>query len=100
MATSTTRTVDAAAILSSVLVKNELRRESGLPLWPIWETFAREWKAERWRVHVEEQYAITRKRVVAELRARHGEGFGLSAGGRWVIEASTSQASRASFRTT
>ena len=100
MTTSSTRTVDAAAILSSIWAKNALRRESGLPLWPVRETFERELQQARWRAHVEANYEATRLRVVDELRARHGEGYGLSAGGRWVIEIGTSQALRASFRLT
>lgn len=98
MTTSTTRTVDAAAILSDIWAKNALRRTSGLPLWPVRETFERELEQARWRAHVEANYETNRTRVLGELRARHGEGFGLSAGGRWVIEARTSQALRDSFQ--
>jgi hypothetical protein len=90
--------VDTSAILSAIWAKNALRREAGLPLWPVRETFERELRAVRWGVHVEENYAVTRMEVLAELRARHGEGFGLSAGGRWVIEALTSKALHASFQ--
>ncbi|MCJ2052809.1 hypothetical protein [Methylobacterium sp. J-070] len=90
--------IDAAAILSGIWSRNALRREAGLPLWHVRETFERELTAARWRAHVEANYAATRTQVLNELRARHGEGFGYSAGGRWVIEALTSQALRASFR--
>ncbi|MGH1570879.1 hypothetical protein ACRAWG_09650 [Methylobacterium sp. P31] len=100
MKNSTTTTVDAAVILSSIWARNALRREAGLPLWPVRETFERELRQVRWRVHVEENYAATRNLVLAELRARHGQGFGLSAGGRWVVEARTEQALRASFQPT
>lgn len=98
MKTPTKKTVDAAAVLTSIWAKNALRRTSGLPLWPVRETFERELKEAYWRAHVEEHYEATRTRVLTQLRARHGEGFGLSAGGRWVIEARTSEALRSSFR--
>jgi hypothetical protein len=97
MTTSTTRTIDAAAILNSIWAKNALRRESGLPLWPVRETFIHELGQARWRVHVEANYAATRTRVLGELRERHGPGFPNSVSGRWVVEARTSQALRASF---
>jgi hypothetical protein len=99
MLTSPTKTeqVDAAAILSTIWVKNDLRRGSGLPLWPVRETFERELKAARWRIHCDANYEDTREQILAELRARHGEGFGGSVTGRWVIEILTSQALRASF---
>ena len=98
MVTSTTRMVDAAAILTSIWQKNALRRSSGLPLWPVRETFERELKQARWRTHVDANYEATRTRVLADLRAKHGEGFGLSAGGRWVIQARVDQALRASYQ--
>lgn len=98
MMTSSARTVDAAVILSSIWEKNALRRTSGLPLWPVRETFERELEQARWRAHVDEHHEATRTRVLGDLRARHGEGFGLSAKERWLIEARTSHALRATFR--
>lgn len=97
MTTSTTRTVDAAEILISIWAKNALRRESGLPLWPVGETFQRELEQARWRAHVEANYETTRRQVLGELRERHGPGFPKSVSGRWVVDARTLQALRASF---
>lgn len=93
-----TTNVDPAAILTSIWVRNALRREASLPLWPVRATFERELRQARWRIHIEANYEATRARVLAELRARHGEGFGGSVTGRWAIEALTSKALRASFR--
>lgn len=98
MPSSSNDDIDAAAILTGIWKRNALRREAGLPLWPVRGTFERELEQARWRIHSERNYEATRVRVLDELRARHGDGFGLSAGGRWVIEAKTSQALRASFR--
>lgn len=84
MKTSTTTTVDAAAILSSIWARNALRREAGLPLWPVRATFERELTAARWRAHLEQHYNRVRDEVSAERRAQHGETWGLSAGGRWA----------------
>ena len=90
--------LDPSKILNSIWVKNALRRKAGLPLWPMRETFQREvWQAQ-WRAHIEAHYDAVRARVLDELRARHGEGYGISAGGRWVVEARTSQVLRGSFR--
>lgn len=100
MTRSATRTVDAAALLSSIWAKNTLRRESRLPLWPVRETFERELQQARWRAHVEAHYVATRSRVLAELRVTRGDGFPYAVSGVWVIEARTSQALRASFRPT
>jgi hypothetical protein len=96
--TSKTTQVDAAAILASIWARNALRREAQLPLLPVRATFEREVRQARWSAHVEQHYATTRTRVLDELRARHGEGFGYSVGGRWIIEAMTTQALRTTFR--
>lgn len=95
-----TTQVDAAVILTSIWIRNALRREAQLPLLPVRVTFERELRQARWSAHVEEHYAGTRTRVLGELRAQHGEGFGYSVGGRWIIEAMTIQALRAVFKFT
>ena len=90
--------VDAAEILNAIWAKNALRREAGLPLWPVRETFERELCQARWRAHVDEHYEVTRARVVAELRFHHSNRFGGSASGRWMIEALAARALRETFR--
>lgn len=97
MTTPKPRTVDAAEILSSIWAKNALRRTSGLPLWPVRETFERELRQARWRVHLEQHYVGVRDDVLAERRARYGEGWGFSAGGRWVVHFLTMQKLREMF---
>jgi hypothetical protein len=99
MTTSATRTVDAAAILSSIWAKNALRRTSGLPLWPVRETFIRELEAARWRNHLEQHYHRVRDAVLVERRAQHGETWGLSAGGRWGVHFLAMQKLREMFST-
>lgn len=93
-----TTQVDAAAILASVWARNILRREAQLPLLPVRITFERELHQARWSAHVKQHYAATRERVLAEQRARHGQGWGLSVGGRWGTHLLTMKVLQTSFR--
>jgi hypothetical protein len=97
---SATTQVDAAAILASVWARNNLRREAQLPLLPVRTTFKRELHQARWSAHVEQHYAATRERVLAEQRARHGQGWGFSIGGRWGTHSLTMKILQTSFRAT
>lgn len=93
-----TTQVDPAVILASVWERNALRREAQLPLLPVRATFERELQQARWRDHVDQNYAATRERVLAEQRDRHGQSWGLSAGGRWGTHLLTMKVLQASFR--
>ncbi|MHB2205360.1 hypothetical protein [Methylobacterium sp. CM6257] len=95
--TSATTQVDAAAILASIWARNALRREAQLPLLPVRATFEREWRQARWSVHVEQHYAATRERVLAEKRPKHGQGWELSVRGGWGAHLLTMKILRASF---
>lgn len=94
---SKTTQVDAAAILASIWARNALRREAQLPLLSVRATFEREWRQARWSAHVEQHYAATRERVLAEQRARYGQGWGISVGGRWGAHLLTMKILQASF---
>lgn len=89
--------VDAASILNSIWVRNAIRREAHLPLLPVQETFEHERAQARWRVHLARNYEHARAEVLAERRARYGEGWGLSAGGRWAVHLLAMKALRDSF---
>jgi hypothetical protein len=92
-----TTQVDAAAILASIWARNALRREAQLPLLSVRATFERELRQARWSAHVEEHYAETREQVLADQRAKHGQGWGLSVGGRWGAHLLTMKALQESF---
>jgi hypothetical protein len=97
MKTPTTKTVDAAAILSSIWAKNALRRTSGLPLWPVRETFQRELRRARWRLHVENHLERIEAEVVAQQRAKHGPEWPSTWGGRMVLSAIVQRVLKVSF---
>lgn len=96
---SKTTQVDAAAILASIWARNALRREAQLPLLPVRATFEREWYQARWSAHVEQHYAATRERVLAEQRVKHGQGWKLSVRGGWGAHLLTMKILRAGFQT-
>jgi hypothetical protein len=89
--------VDDAAILTSVWNRNRLRREAKLPLLPVRETFERERTQARWQEYLDQHYDRVRAEVLAERRAQHGEGWGLSVGGKWAIHLLTMKSLKASF---
>lgn len=90
--------VDAASILSSIWKRNALRREARLPLLPVRKTFEHEWERARWQAHLARNYDRARAEILAERRARYGEGWGLSVGGRWAVHLLAMKALRASFQ--
>lgn len=59
----------------------------------------RELKAARWRNYLEQHYDRVRDAVLVERRAQHGETWGLSAGGRWVVHFLAMQKLREMFFT-
>ena len=98
MGTSTTTIVDAAAILSAIWGKNALRREMGLPLWPVRETFEHELRQAHWRLHVEKHFVEVRGEILARQRAKLGPEWPSSWGGRMGLSIMVQRALDASFR--
>lgn len=97
-ATATSQPVDRAAIFTSVLKRNALRREAHLPLLDVRVTYERELAQALWRAHANEHYEAVRAEVVARLRARFGPKWGFSAGARWHVEIETDRELRRIFR--
>ena len=83
--------VDRAAIFSSILARNALRRGAQLPQLDVRATFEREVEHALWIEHVERHHAEVRAQVLDDLRQRFGR-EPLSAGGRWAISALTQKA--------
>lgn len=90
--------VDRAAIFTSILHRQALRREAQLPLLNIRAEYEHAVEQARWRAHVEEHGETIRAEVLAELRAKHGSQFGQSVGGLWAIQLLTGQKLRESFK--
>ncbi len=96
--TATLQPVDRAAIFSSILERNALRREAQLPLLDTRATYEREVTQALWRTHRTANYEAVRAEVVGRLRARFGPKWGFSAGARWHVEIETDRELRRSFR--
>ena len=89
---------DRSAIFSSILTRNALRREAHLPLLDVRQTFDREVEQALWRAHVGQHVETVRAQVWARRRAHHGPTWGLSAGGRWAVNAEVRAILRESFQ--
>jgi hypothetical protein len=89
--------LDRAAIFSSILTRNALRREAHLPLLDVRGSFKREVRQALWREHVEQHHETVRAQVLRDFRERLGSDM-LSAGGRWAINAMTHKTLVESFR--
>ena len=74
--------IDKAAIFTSILTKNALRREAGLVEWPVRATFDEECRSASWREYVQLHGARVRAQVLTEQQLRHGEAWPISGGGR------------------
>lgn len=83
--------VDRADILARILQRQAIRRDAHLPLLDVPAEYTRAVRQALWTRHVERHYERVRARVVAERRRRHGLEWGLSAGGRWLIEIETAR---------
>jgi hypothetical protein len=83
--------MDKAAILAEILKRNALRRNNFLPTLDVRAEYARQvavvsqqdYRA-RCAKHAADREVI-RLEVLAELRAKHGQTFGSSMGGRWAV---------------
>ena len=93
-----TSPVDAAAILTSVWKRNELRRGAQLPLLPTRETFESDLRRERYRAFLEENFDRVRDELLVEFRAKHGPDYGITTGQRWRIHLRTMNVLLANYR--
>lgn len=90
--------IDKAAIFTTILHKNALRRESGLPEWPVRATVERDWQSASWREYVQLNGARIRAQVLAKHRLRHGPEWPASSGGRMAFSLLVSKALGDGFR--
>ena len=90
--------VDRSAIFTSILHRQALRREAHLPLLDVRAEYGRAVGFALWKAHVERHYERIRAEVLSSRRAKHGEGWGLRVGGRWVVEYETTRALRLLLR--
>jgi hypothetical protein len=83
--------MDRAAIFTTILRRNALRRANGLPAIDVQAEYTRQvaMASQRdYRAVCDEHAAdceVIRLEVLAELRTKYGEGFGESMGGRWAV---------------
>ena len=90
--------IDKAAIFTGILQKNALRRGSGLPEWPVRETYEREARAASWREYINLHGVHIRAQVLAEQRLRHGPDWPMSGGGWMAFSCLVAKALGTGFR--
>ena len=88
---SSTPTVDRAAILHAIYQRQALRRDARLPLLDIKVEYERAVEQALWSAHVEAHHDRVREEVLEELRAQHGRDLRGSVGGLWVVRLLTSK---------
>jgi len=88
---------DRAAIFSSILRRQALRREAQLPLLNVRAEYEHAVSQALWRAYVEEHGATVRAQVLDELRSRLGAQFGSSVGGLWAVRLRTEKRLRDMF---
>ena len=93
--------IDRAAIFTSILKKNALRRDVGLPEWPVRRTYEKEVRSVAWREYIRQHSARVHAKVIAQQRARLGADFPQSAGGgvEWVWPVLLAKLFGSDFRT-
>ena len=79
--------INKAAIFEAILKRNALRRQAGLPEWPVRQTYDEDVRRASWRQHVEQNHAVVRMQVLQEQRAKFGQDYPLSTGGAWAVNA-------------
>lgn len=77
--------IDRAAILTTIWIRQALRREARLPWLDFKAEYERAVEHGLWSVHVRKHYAALKREILAELRARHGPEFGGSVVGWWAV---------------
>lgn len=90
--------IDRAAILAEIYKRNHLRIEAQLPRLDVKAEFEHAVSVRAWRLHIDRHHDRVRSEILAAQRARHGEGWGLSWGGRMALTILTRRALEASFR--
>ncbi len=82
--------VNRAAIFTSILKRNALRRETGLPLLPVRETFRKEVLAAEWRLFCQDHAQAVWDEILAEKRRTYAD-WGNSAGGAMALRLMTTK---------
>lgn len=90
--------VDRAALFSSVLARNVLRREAQMPQLDVRATFESEIDRALWVEHVRDHLETVRAEVLRIERARRGPTFPESGGGHWIVAAKVRAALVKSFQ--
>lgn len=89
--------IDRAAILAEVYKRNHLRIEAKLPRLDVRAEYEHAVRVRAWRLHIDRHHDRVRSEILAAQRARHGEGWGLSWGGRMALTILTRKALEATF---
>lgn len=76
-----------AAIFTTILRRNALRREARLPPLDVRAEYQQEVATAYQREIYEQHYDVVRTEVVERLREERGPGWDRSWGGRWMIDA-------------
>jgi hypothetical protein len=83
--------MDKAEIYTAILWRNKLRRDNFLPVLDVRTEYLREVAIAGQRDYYArcneraDEREVIRLEVLAELRAKHGETFGNTMGGRWAV---------------
>lgn len=89
--------IDRIAILAEIYARNRLRIEAQLPRLNTRQEFERAVAVRAWRIHSNRHHDRIRAEILAQQRAKFGDGWGYSAGGRWALNILTERALRASY---
>lgn len=90
--------IDRGAILAEIYRRNALRIEAKLPRLDARAEYVHAVRVRAWRLHVDRHHDRVRAEILAQQRARHGEGWGLSWGGRMALSILTRRALDATFQ--
>lgn len=89
--------IDRVAILAEIYARNRLRIEAQLPRLDIRQEFNHAVSVRAWRIHADRHHDRIRAEILAQQRAKFGDGWGYSAGGRWALNILTERALRAIY---
>lgn len=90
--------IDRGAILAEIYARNRLRIEAQLPRLDIKAEVEHAVLVRAWRLHIDRHHDRVRSEILAAQRARFGEGWGLSWGGRMALTILVQRALEALFR--
>lgn len=91
--------IDRVAILAEIYARNRLRIEAKLPRLNIRQVFDDAIAVRAWRIHYDRHHDRLRAEILAQQRAKFGDGWGYSVGGRWALNILTERALRAIYST-